>query len=96
MFDWSIIVNIGKGLLVGFGTSLFGYIKNIPDGETFQWFKATPALIIGAIVGVIATLSSLPYDTALAIAGSYGVITIINSLWSAITKHRAKAVVAKK
>lgn len=92
--DWTILIEIGKGVLVGATVALTGFIKNLPDGAAFEWMKAAPVLIIGAITGIVANLMHIDLTSAGAILASYGVVAIINQLWSALLKHNVNKKVA--
>lgn len=84
---WKIIIPILQGAGSGFLYALIGYIKNLPEGVyKFDWKKASPALIIGAIAGVVAELRNMPLDSAKAYLAGIGVVALINFLWSAFLK----------
>lgn len=85
---WNIIIEVGKGLLVGLSTAAVGYIKALPDGEDFEWVKAAPALIIGGIAGVIAGIAHIGLNSAMELVAAFGMVTFVNAMWVALMKKR--------
>ena len=86
--DFTLLIGIGKGILLGAGTALLGYVKNIPDGATFDFMKTVPVLVIGGITGIVGYYMGLPMIEAGEIIASFGVVNMVNQLWSAIRKSK--------
>jgi len=94
--DLTIVAEIGKGILLGASAALIGYIKNLPDGEAFDWKKPMPTIIIGGIAGVVSHFMGLQLDAATELLAQFGVISVINSLWSALMKEfKQKSLIIK-
>jgi len=87
---------IGKGVLVGASAALVGYIKNLPDGEAFEWRKPIPTIIIGGIAGIVSHFMGLQLDAATELLAQFGIISVVNNLWSALMKEfKHKSLVIK-
>lgn len=87
---YEFVWTIGKGVLVGLGASIVGYAKSLPSGESLDWMKATPTLVIGAIVGAVSAYKGIGLDSAEALIASFGIVFLANSLWSTFLKWKNK------
>lgn len=83
-----------SGLISGIGFSLLGYAKSIPDGETFNWKKFVPTIVIGAISGIVACQCGADIATINGKFAEYGVIALVNSIWIVILKNQ-KTIVSR-
>jgi hypothetical protein len=81
-----LLLNLLKGLAVGATAALVGYVKGLPDGTPFDWKKAAPSFIIGGITGVVASLMNVDLVSAGAIVASFGIVSLVNSLWTTVVK----------
>ena len=87
----TILVGLGSGL----SRALVGYVKNLPDsskGNSIDWVKAAPALIVGMGIGVYGAVTGADFMTAEAFLASTGVTYLVGEVYNAIYK----AIVAKK
>ena len=90
MFDTTLLLNLVKGLVLGSSAALIGYVKSMPTGEEFDWKKFMPTVIIGGISGCVASIINIDLNSAQTLLGDYGVIAIVNTLWSAFLKQKEK------
>jgi hypothetical protein len=86
--DLSLLWAILQGLLAGVTVALVGYIKSMPDGEAFDWKKAGPTLILGALSGAIAFVNNIQMDAAYQLLVQYGLVSLVNSIWVWIVKSQ--------
>ena len=89
-----LVLLVLKGVGIGAFTALVGYLKALPDGETFDYLKAVPALVIGALVGAVQFGMNLDVNGAEALIASFGAVSLVNSLWALFLKQHAKVSVA--
>ena len=87
MTELDIFLTVLKGMGAGFFYALVGYIKNLPSGSyTFDWKKAGPALIVGAVAGVVAIFQNTDILAAVDYLGVVGIVALVTFLWNLIVK----------
>lgn len=80
--DWTFLADLGKGLISGAVVGLVGYVKSMPDGESFDWIKAGPTVIIGGVVGIVSYWAGVDMSTAYGVVAAFGAVAFINSVWT--------------
>ena len=90
MIDTLLLTDLGKGLLVGAFAAFVGFIKNLPDGASFDWKKAGPSVIIGGLTGLVASYKGVDMALAGNLLSTFGIVALVNQLWSAAVKTEAK------
>lgn len=83
---WETIQPILVGAVTGALASLVGYAKNLASAEKWDWLKASPMFIIGAIVGGYAAFNGIDNLSAQGVLEASGAIFAINYLFAAIVK----------
>lgn len=86
--NWDILLVVVKGLFAGLIASLVGYVKSLPEDKPFDWKKAGPTLIIGLVAGGVAAAFGLQLNDAYTLLAAYGVVSMVNSLWTWLIKDR--------
>jgi len=74
-----LLKNIANGVFSGIVTAFLGYLKNSKD-EEFDAGKFVQTLIIGGIVGAVAQVAGMTYESAYDYLMSIGVITLTQYL----------------
>ena len=87
---------IGIGMLSGVGYAATGYFKNFSAGETFDYTKAAPAVVLGAIVGGVAGAMNMQTDAAFAFFGFWGVVGGVSNVLKGGKNIVSPATVIKK
>jgi len=85
----TLALDVLKGLGAGLIGAMVGYVKNLPEGQTFDFKKATPILVIGGIAGLVAALNGWSLTQANDWIALSGIAIMLNWVWSAMLKAYA-------
>lgn len=73
---FEILKNIGIGMLNGAFNAALGYAKSV-DKESFDVYKFSQTVIVGGIVGGVATAFGVTYEQAYEWAATFGIIEVV-------------------